>query len=455
MIRLPETTETRSLTKEQIQHIRFLLQPHYVPLGEEWPAWLTDNYYSFMSLACQEEGKDFRGYCGYFRSDNDDDGFTRFYEPIPAITFYCCPNGFKFWTSRAKSNLISLQTIVIDIDAHNSDLATDQLQVHIKEFVPRLLDKLFFTPNFVSYTGRGAHFWYCIEPCHSSFIDTYSRCAKGLVSCFKEALSSMGESVLEVDELASGNATRLYRVPYSYNLKSGTWGDGEMLHTERLPIETLHGALQALKYVSCFSESARDKKKDTSKKKKTKENTTKKEKRKAPSKTPGRKCNDSGAYRGAFIHRKAFIEHLIETRESLNGQRNKLMFVLCHSVWNLTSNYEEYVSYIKSVNASLDEPLPEKELMATIDNIYDRVASYRINNSVFLEFCGATPEEIKYFNRSTEKKQKKAAAAKKKMDRNALILEMWDNGEKNVSYIAKTVGCSRPTVYSIVSQIPF
>lgn len=46
MINLPETSETRSLTQEQIKHLRFLLQPHYVPLGADWPEWLTDAYYS-------------------------------------------------------------------------------------------------------------------------------------------------------------------------------------------------------------------------------------------------------------------------------------------------------------------------------------------------------------------------------------------------------------------------
>lgn len=459
MIKLPETAETRSLTKEQIQHIRFLLQPHYVPLGEEWPAWLTDAYYSYITLACKE-GEKFHGYCGGFRSDNADEEFTRFYEPIPALTFYCSVNGFKYWTSRARSNLISLQTIVIDIDAHKTDLATDQLQAHVKEFVPKLLDKLFFTPNFISYTGRGVHFWYCIEPCHASFLDTYNRCAKGLVSCFKEAVSSIGESVLEVDELASGNATRYYRVPYSYNVKSGTWADGEMLHTERLPIETLHGALQALKYLSCFPEAEKEKEKEKTKnekrvEEKTEEDTTKYKKRKNPAKKPGVKCHNVSAYRGMFIHRKAFVEHLIETRESLYRCRNKLMFALCHAVFNLAPTYQEYEDYIKSVNSSLDEPLPDVEIMRTIESVYNYNVDYKFTNAGFLKLCGATPEEEKYFYRSTERKQKKAAAAKKKMDRNAQILEMWDNGEKNISLIAKTVGCSRPTVYSIVSQIPF
>ncbi len=436
------------LTDTQIQNLHFLLQPYYVSLksdwSKEWPDWLDESYYSWISLAYKGDDK-FHGYAGGFRTDNDDDGFFRFYDDIPAYDFYCCPNGFKHWTSRAKNSLMHLQTIVIDIDAHDSNLSISELQEHIKNFVPKLLENVFFTPNFVSYTGRGVHFWYCIEPCHIAFIESFERCISGLISCYKAAMDKIGDSVLSLDERASKRVSGLFRLPYSYNSKTQTWAEGEMLHTDRIHVNTLHGALMALGFLKITYDYKEDPKKETKKAKKTK--------RKKTTKKPGFKYRKAGQYRGAFIHRKAFVEHLLDTREDLLGSRNTLLFALCHAVYNLAADFEEYSNYIKYVNSTLPDPLTDSEIEATIKSVYNH--NYKYTNEKFLELCGATPKEIKYFNRSTEKKIKKAAASKKKLERDAKVFELWDAGETNISYIAKTVGCARNTVYSLVSQVRF
>lgn len=451
-----EDVKTRAFTKEQLRHLHFLLQPYWMPFDYDgdFPDWMNDDYFSYISFAYRDPTdieKPFHGYAGYIKSDDSDSSFERFHEPIPEVDLYCCPNGFKAWNSRAKSQLISLQTIVVDIDAHDSTLSIEDLQSHIKDFVPKILDNVFFRPNFISYTGRGVHFWYCLEPSHASLIGAWEDCAKGLFSCFKCAISSIGESVLSLDEGASIKCSGLFRVPYSYNTKSHTWATGELLHYERIHIDTLLGALVALGYLgNDYLGLANNS--DIEKAELKTDSKPKTRKVKHPKK-PGFKYSNVTQYRGMFIHRKAFVEHLLYTRDTLIGNRHNLFYMLTHAVYNLSDTFEEAQDYIKSVNSSLFEPLSDSEILAITNYVHNH--NWKIGNDKFLEFCVATPEEIKYFNRSNKKYEKKLAAKKKKMDRDAKILELWDNGEKNIALIARTVGCSRPTVYSVVSYIPF
>lgn len=443
-----------SFTQEQLKHLHFLLQPYWVPLNYEGevPEWMNEDYYSFISFAYKDPTdteKPFHGYAGFCKSDDTDSGFDRFYEPVPAVDLYCCPNGFKAWNSRAKDKLISLQTIVIDIDAHDSDLSVEDLQAHIKDFVPKLLDNVFFEPNFISYTGRGVHFWYCVEPCHVSCMCNFESCISGLLSCYKAAIQSIGESVLSLDEGASKRPSGLYRVPYSYNSKTCTWATGELLHYDRINVDVLLGALQSLGFCKVVEYKHYDIAKGEKEEKKKAKSTPKKKTKKRP----GLKYKDVGQYRGAFIHRKAFVEHLLDTRETLIGKRSALLYMLFHAVYNLVDTFEEAQDYIQAVNASLPEPITEAEVKAIAKYVYNH--NHKLTNEGFLKMCGATPDEVIYFNRSTEKQKKKAAAAKKKMDRDSIIFDLWDSGERNIAYIAKMAGCSRDTVYRVSSQIRF
>ena len=153
------------------------------------------------------------------------------------------------------------------------------------------------------------------------------------------------------------------------------------------------------------------------------------------------------------MHRKKFVEHLLATRDNLEGSREILLFALYHAVYNLCEP-EAANEYLRSVNASLDNPLSDNELEnAVIMSISRR--NYKFKTKSFLELVGATPEEVQYFNRSTVKKEKKAVAQKKKLERDNKIYELWDSGCTNISEIARAAGCSRDTVRRVVSCVRF
>lgn len=458
-----EDVKTRAFTKEQLRHLHFLLQPYWVPFDYEGdtPSWMDSDYQSYISFAYRDptdaDKSSFHGYAGCLKTDDSDDGFDSFYSPIPAVDLYCCPNGLKSlsfdpsnpYVKRTNSSLISLQTIVIDIDAHNSTLSIDDLQSHIKDFVPKLLDNVFFRPNFISYTGRGVHFWYCLEPCHVSLSGTVSDCLKGLLSCYKAAMASIGESVLSIDDGASKKLTGLFRVPYSYNSKAHTWATGELLHYERIHVNTLIGALQSLGYSdNDFGFAHKDIEKSE-----PKNDTPKTTKKSKHPKKPGFKYKTVSQYRGAFIHRKAFVEYLFNSRDTVIGQRHTLFYMLAHAVYNLSDSFDDTYSYMLYVNSTLSESMLDSEIKAITTYVYNH--NWKITNDKFLEFCNATDAEVNYFNRSTEKKKQKAAAAKKKLDRDSKIYELWDSGCTNVSEIARVVGCNRRTVYKVISYVRF
>ena len=151
--------EHRSLSTTQLRHLHFLLQPYWTPIDYDGdlPEWMEQDYNSYISFAYKDPtatDKPFHGYAGTLKSDDSDNGFNVFYEPVPAVDLYCCPNGFRTWNKRSKDTLIALQNIVIDLDAHDCALSISELQNHIRQVVPKIVEKSIVRPNFISYTGR-------------------------------------------------------------------------------------------------------------------------------------------------------------------------------------------------------------------------------------------------------------------------------------------------------------
>ena len=440
---IKKTTE-KQLTEEQLQHLRFLLQPYGLPAGYDGdiPEWMEKDYFSYISFAYNDPSdteKPFHGYAGYIRSDDADDSFDRFYTPLPAVDLYCCPNGFSYWLSRAQKNLISIQNIVIDLDAHDSSMSTEELQAYIKAFAPKLLDKLIIQPNFINFTGRGLHLWYCLEPCSVRFSKQIKMLTLELCEYLSSVLRALGEEVLEVDEGASKRITGLYRVPYTYNTKTGTWGSGLMLHYDRLHMNLLAAMVSDMGYRSPDRDPVSAEEKYYTELEQT---------------IKQRKIHQKftyihSSYRGCFVHRKRFIESILY-RGNVYRRRTRLLFALFHAVYNLMY-YPAAEDYIKRVNESLPEPLTERELE---DGVIKPIVktNYKFKNDTFLGIINATPAEIKRFNQSLSKKaQHKEKAAAAKNARDELILQLHNEG-LNVSAIAKQVGCARNTVYKILKK---
>lgn len=243
-------TETRELTPKQIDEILFLLCPYSAaPLlykFDKFPAYMEDGYKYYIPFGYKDctfdDEKDykFHGFCGFMRSDDDDNDF--FYAVPSNCNVYCTANGFKK-VLRKECDLLSIQNLVIDIDCHDDAVSIDALNAHIDLIEPKLLELLPIKPNFVHHTGRGLHLWYCIEPCHVSLKGFCLSAISMLSQLVSRALRTLDEKLLEIDTGASANLVGFYRVPYTYNCSAGRWSTGKLLHIKRPNIVKLCNSL--------------------------------------------------------------------------------------------------------------------------------------------------------------------------------------------------------------------
>lgn len=454
-------------TEKEQKDIRFLLMPFDcdVPDVDEMPEWWEKSYKSYVSIAYNDHtGKEakFCGYGGYLLSDNSDFDDESILSPVPAdVDLYCCPNGLTGPRYRKKEHLISLQNIVIDLDSHNSTLSMKDLNTHIKEFVPKLVEKLLIKPNFVHYTGRGVHLWYCIEPVHISLDSLVKSFIDVTMTHIKKVMSDLNETELSLDGVASSRLNGLFRFPYSYNSKAQKWTEGVMLHKSRPNINDNLKIMQQNGF-HCYTYSKTNKlyvaramlrgdvvsdRDSFGRKTYIVDKSREFDKRK-------RLLNkEKSDYRPCFMHRKHFMDWIFSTRDIKEGQRTLCLFALYHACRGLYESVEEAQEYVFQMNAMLSNPLDDKYMKNNIFDAYDK-KDYHFTNSSFLDFIQATDRERAHFKTYSVKYERRCAAKNKKVARDTKIWELHDQG-KNPTEIAREVKCSRPTVYKVLTQISF
>lgn len=453
-------------TKGERENIRFLLMPFdiEVPDVDEMPEWWNKSYKSYISVAYNDhtgETPKFCGYGGYLLSDNSDVDDESLQNPVPAdVDLYCCPNGLTGPRYRKKEHLISLQNVVIDLDSHNSTLSMKDLNTHIKEFTPKLIENLIIKPNFIHYTGRGVHLWYCFEPAHIKL--------EPLVKCFvdvmllhiKKVMSILEEKELSIDGVASSRLNGLFRFPYSYNYKAQRWTEGVMIHKNRPNINENLKIMQQNGF-NCYTYSNKHKDYllnaffhgDLRVSKDNFGRDTYVVDRQREFNQRRRLLNKEKAdYRPCFMHRKQFMDWIFSTRDIGEGQRTLCLFALYHSCRGLYESVEEAQEYVLRMNSILSSPLNETYIEKNIFDAHDK-QDYRFTNDSFLKFIQATDSERAHFKTYSVKYERRCAAKDKKVTRDTKIWELHDQG-KNPTEIARAVNCSRPTVYKVLSQVP-
>ncbi len=410
-------TEWKYLSMTPIGNLIFLL-------------YRDENYHYYLPFAYNDKtkGERFMGYAGAICSQyesGDDDGLD---ESPKDVDIYICPNGMKTQYKRTADNLISIQNLVIDIDSHQSELSIDELNEHIKDFEPKLINRLIIKPNFVNYTGRGIHLWFCIEPCHVSLNKICSSVIDMLCTHIEEIMKSLNEKELTLDKASSMKLNGLFRVPYTYNTKAKRWGEGYLIHEDLPNINELQETLNENGFKSPYFSSEKKKKKVSSSKYKFSEKI---------------KDND---YTPCLIHRKKFMEYLFATRDVEVGSRDIMLFAMYSTLIMLMST-EQAQEYCTELNATFKKPLHTYELRAIFREIDKK--NHRFTVARFFDFISATEEEKAWFNKLTIKEERKQAKRNAKIERNNKVKEMRANGLSIVA-ISKKMNLSRPTIYRIL-----
>ena len=461
--------ETQFWGKTQFDNIMYLLDPFEDERVSDNFEQNNKDYTFFAQFAYNDttdtEGR-FHGYAGSYRISTkleyyDSDTYSFLFDlDVPSVDLYITKNGFMKPYNRSKATLFSLYNVVLDFDCHNTTLSPEELQKHIRTIGPKIAKSLVITPNFIHYTGRGLHLWYCVEPAAASLMPLFNAFIERLLKNASDVLASLNESILELDEKATKNLPGIIRLPYTYNSKAGSWSDGVMLHKDRKNIGKLIDLLDKADYhCYTYTNKAKQQRFEEFRKKYIYEEIYKdrqikkaQQKEKRQKKINEKRKYHKTKYIPCLVHRKNFLWWLFSTHKVEEGRRTMCLFALYDTCRGLYESQEAAQDIVFSANNTLTSPLSDKEI-ESIFKSYDK-KMYYFKNETFLEFIKATPEEINRYETYTAKKAKSDAAYRKKEERDLKIWNLHDEG-KNPTEIARELKISRPTVYKVLSQIAF
>lgn len=138
---------------------------------------------------------------------------------------------------RVTEDVFGLHNIVIDIDCHaDVTSATDRMTA----LIWRCSRDLWSTeecpaPNSIVFSGRGAQLWWALEPASAKIQYWYKRMQAWLMDELQHVLDDNPEELegLAIDRSASVRMAGLFRLPLTYNTKTGRKGRLQILHSER------------------------------------------------------------------------------------------------------------------------------------------------------------------------------------------------------------------------------
>ena len=394
-------------------------------------------YKSYFPFAYNDKtvSERFVGYAGALCNQDMKD--TSFDEPFPMeVDIYICANGMKSGYKRSIDNLINIQNLVIDLDCHDNKLSIEELNNHILEFEEKLLDKLVLKPNLINRTGRGMHLWFCIEPCHVALSKICLSVIDMLCSHIAEIMQELGETVLAIDKASSIKLNGLFRLPYTYNTKAKRWSECSIIHDEAPNVNDLRKKLLSCGYKSDYFVDYSGKKRKKGSKPKIKSGMYK----------FSNKINLND-YTPCLIHRKMFLEKIIESRGGTTGSRDLLMFALYATVIWLYER-DDAQAYCEDVNRIFAEPLELSKLWSIFTDVHKKM--YKFTNERFLDLINATDDEKALYAMSKRKLQQQERQYKK-AERNRKIKKLYEQGLSIVA-ISKEMNVSRPTIYKVLQS---
>lgn len=159
----------------------------------------------------------------------------------PKCHYYLSANSSSVETFQ-EDNMLP-RSIVLDIDCHEDDCPSYLRDAEIDEFLFLLTNEkfegAFSQPNAVVKTGRGIHLWWFLAPCKADRErkQLWKNTATGLAKDLSAELSAFGN--LELDLQASTNFMGDFRIPGTFNPKSGTVSQVLMLNTEVYQLEVI------------------------------------------------------------------------------------------------------------------------------------------------------------------------------------------------------------------------
>jgi len=351
--------------------------------------------------------------------------------------YYISKNSF-FADKRTKSALFSYDNIVIDLDVHGWNLSRYEkdLDYQINKLIYLLQNE--YEGKFPAFnavrSGRGCQLWIGLES-FSALVEAFRRRYTAVCDYFCTFLKAVIEDNnldLEVDYGASTDATRLARIPYTYN-------------QHRYNKRTHKGYITQFEHLTDYRYSLDEIQEFII----------------SPEKKPRKRerVNPTGDFTALNIKRVRFIEKITErTDGQCVGRRENLAFFYYNALIQI-GEQTTAEQKLRKLNEHFTEPLPESQIKAIIaefkrkgENIgktltggYAETGYYAISTDKFLKSIQATENERFEYVGATSRELDRKAARAKKAERDRRIEELTEQG---MSYkdIADEIGCSESTV---------
>ena len=337
---------------------------------------------------------------------------------------------------RVSESLFTLQNIVLDVDCHDESLTPGKRQHLLDAFLYFLRADLFGAPDFlrpntIVETGRGVQLWWAIQPVSKWKAQQYEAVREKLIERIQQLLADYPAlHGLELDRGASHNAAGVFRLPGSYNSKTGKRGRFELIHEERLDIleEAKGCAVKAI--------------------------------RRPESKI--QYIPEGGVDSVAVaMFRQAKLGQLLTLRQSCGQRigeelRDHFLFCLYNSWGRVCPDHDQIMAKLDAFNLRFADPLPDRELRAYMSSSNRR--RYKLTNQKIIDLLAITPEEqqaIGFYPGGAGKNNLREQARQEARDRKALrdakIEELYHEGASQ-KQIAEAVGCDAATVGRVLQR---
>ena len=334
--------------------------------------------------------------------------------PDDECDYYITANACVKWR-REKENIYTLNNIVIDCDVHSVSGALPYTQAD------SIVDAVLQTdglekPNSVVYTGRGVQLWWAIEPLSYKWIAAYEKIRNKMINAVSSAVVSLPIAV-SVDERASKNIVGFFRLPGSYNTKSGTWGCLNILHTNRINIVEKLQEMQ-------------------------KNETRKHRMPKIP--TGGLRSMGSAA------SREASLISLIKLRNAPPGDEKRDLFLFFdYCIWSeIIFEHDDIMAHLLRMNELFKEPLPAAVVEGYMQTAKEK--RYKITNARIIKDLEITQQEQVLIGMYQNKREEsRADKRKKKEETRQRIISLSEQGYTQAE-ICGQIGCSRTKVRAVL-----
>lgn len=349
--------------------------------------------------------------------------------------YYITSNLFS-GVSRSLNQLFALTNLVLDIDCHSFCDSADTFSSFLDNFLFRLKhscwDTLLPPPTSIVKTGRGLQFWWSIQAISAKFKPFYDE----LLSYYSKILDSFcvsgtfeDFSALQLDWVASKNAAGVFRLPYTWNSKSGTFVTVEVL-----------GTTYAL--MDLFSDMKENFHEEFS-----------------PSAIHSTSQFPTISEEAWIVQAERRVEVFYQLRELRSHQigleeRNNFCFMVYNALVPCYGHQKAYHAMI-SFNQGFSQPLHSRELDSVISSAKKK-GGYQYSSSKIQEFLHISSEEALLIGFTvaspgylSKKSQKKAQTLVKKKDRDGEILRLYGEG-RTMSQVAHDLTLSIPTVSKVL-----